>query len=192
MIEVRNDDVILKSSTGSDSFKRFKGVHETICRVPSRLLHVPTILTEEIEEFPEAVDYIKFETKYKRMRPELHGLRHIDYGKLPYGEVMHQLELASDWFIDNLGYLPSKWYTPWGASQEHLHRAARDLGMQAIDTTSCIKLKGRNGVKQLLSEGKPTSWFDGKEVIMHWWSGIDCERISELVEVLLSEARTTD
>jgi len=191
MIVVRDDDVLLRSSGHHNSFKRFKRVHEIICKVPTRLLHVPTILTEEIQDFPEAVDYIQFETKYGRMRPELHGYQHVDYGAMTKAEIIDQLEKAFDWFVDTLGYRPNKWYTPWGASQPHLHEVAKDLGLKLVDCSKTHKLKGRYGVKQLLADGQSTSYFEGQEIIMHWWSAIDNERIAEFVEVLLNEARTT-
>lgn len=154
MIAVRDDDVLLRSSNGTDSFKRFRRVHETICSVPTRLLHVPTIITDEIGEFPEAIEYIRQETAAGRMHPELHGFEHIDYGKLTKEEVKLHLSRAACWFKVQLDYLPTKWYTPWGANQPHLKEAAKELNLTLVDTSGCIKLRGRYGVKQLLSEGK--------------------------------------
>ena len=192
MIIIRNDDVLLSSSRAeySNAFERFKHVHEVICR-SDRFLHVPAILTEEIQEFPEAIAYIQQETAQGRMKPQLHGLRHIDYGQLSEEEVSEHLLYSCGWFIDNLGYLPTKWYTPWGANQPHLHSAAEGFNMKAIDCSNTIKFKGRYGVTQLLSEGKEVSYFDKQEIIMHWWSALDVERLTLLVDKA-NEVRTTD
>lgn len=181
MIVVRNDDVLLRSSSGADSFKRFKDVHETICRVPALLLHVPTILTDEIGEFPEATEYIKQETAAGRMRPELHGFQHVDYGAMSKDVIERHFSQAFCWFAVHLGYYPSKWYTPWGANQPHLYEIAKSHNMELVDTTKCYKLKGRFGIYQLLSEGKNLSFFDNEEIIMHWWHSFDRERLKWLV-----------
>lgn len=188
-IIIRNDDVLLSSTAQYDnSFKRFKYVHETVCLSP-QLKHIPAIVTEEIQEFPEAIDYIQLETKEGRMFPELHGLRHIDYGALSEQEVIGQLSVACDWFVSTLGYKPLKWYTPWGANQSHLHDAAQALGLKAIDCSGCIKFKGRYGVTQLLNEGRSLSYFENKEIIMHWWNALDVKRLEFFVKKL-NEAHT--
>lgn len=164
-----------------NSFQRFKRVHELICRSP-RFKHVPAIVTEEIEAFPEAVAYIKSETLAGRMTPQLHGLRHIDYGKLPQAEVVEHLIESRRWFSGVLGYHPSIWYTPWGANQPHLHAAAVSLGMEAVDCSTSFKLKGRYGVPQLMRDGKKLDYFAGKAIIIHWWNALDVERLELLVE----------
>jgi len=184
MITIRNDDVLLSSAAKHvNSFERFRLVHNIICQ-STELIHVPTILTEEIQEFPEAIEFIKEETKKGRMQPELHGLRHIDYGSLSKQEVIEHLAQAYDWFIRTFGYRPLKWYTPWGASQEHLHEAVKPLKLQLVDCSRVVKLKGRYGVTQLLTDGKPASYFHGQEIIMHWWNAIDIERLNILVKAL--------
>lgn len=187
LIRIRNDDVIIVGSDCSTPIERFKHVHEQICRT-DKLIHVPTIIVDDIQRWPELVKYIKDETKAGRMIPEIHGRWHIDYGKLPIQEVLDQLSYCQLWFVENLGHMPTKWYTPWGASQPHLHRAADMANLELVDCSRTVKLKGRHGLPQLMKEGKPLSYFDGQEVIMHWWNGLDVQRLGELVELCVTSS----
>jgi len=177
-IIIRDDDVLVGSSSIKDTFKRFKRVHELICRAPKHLIHVPNILVEEIQEFPDCIEYIKVETKAGRMRPELHGYQHIDYGKLSSAEVKLHLSRAACWFKVQLDYYPTKWYTPWGASQPHLHEAAKLLGLKLIDKSK--KTNGRYGIVQEIRNGHKLSDFN--EIGIHWWKGRDIENLEWLVE----------
>src|SRR3990167_5839336 len=81
MIRMRDDDVLVPSSSWKDVFGRFRQVHAWIVDCP-QMIHVPTLITEELSDFPECVEYIKFETRLGRMAPELHGALHVDYAKL--------------------------------------------------------------------------------------------------------------
>jgi len=174
-----------------NSFQRFKRVHE-LTQLSSRLIHVPAIVTDEIQAFPEAVEYIQEETKALRMRPQLHGKVHIDYGKLSKQEVIEDLTQAMEWFEAAFGYAPMKWYTPWGATQPHLHEAAESLRMTAIDCSRTTKFKGRYGVIQAIKEGRPLSFFHDREIIMHWWNGVDVERLAFFAELLKEDEASTN
>lgn len=185
-IRIRDDDILVKSRK-YDSFHKFKGLHENICRT-DKLLHVPTILTKDILEFPECIEYIRQETWEGRMLPELHGYEHIRYGELPEQEVRNHLEMAVDMLTDMFGRRPTKWYTPWGDNHPHLHRAAEPFKLEVVDCSKVRKLVGRFSPKQLLSEGRDISFLKGREIIMHWWSHNDRTRIDELIEVLLNDS----
>lgn len=190
-IIIRNDDVLLSSTAHyENSFERFKYVHE-LTQISSRLVHVPAIVTEEIRAFPEAIEYIQAETKAKRMTPQLHGLLHVDYGKLSRLVIIAHLEESIEWFITTLGYSPTIWYTPWGANQPHLHEVAEILSLKVIDCSNTIKFKGRYGVTQVLKEGRPLSFFYGSEIIMHWWNDLDVERLKFFAN-LLKEDETSN
>ena len=80
MIYLRDDDVLVSSSS-SQGLKRFKQIHNWVAEVPG-ILHIPTILVTEIQQFPEGIEFVREETAKGKMRPELHGLEHIDYNKL--------------------------------------------------------------------------------------------------------------
>ena len=190
MIYVRNDDILLNSSSWTRPFLRFKEIHEWICAVPDKVLHVPTILTTEIQQFPEAIEYIREETKAKRMRPQLHGLEHIDYGKLSLGEIVSHLQRSKGWMLKELHVLPTNWYTPWGSGdapgQEHLWEAAEIENLQLITTKNINKMNGRYGVAQMLREGHhPIKFLDGKEIFMHWWER--GERLKRILNAIKAE-----
>jgi len=184
MIRVRNDDVLMWGTPvyWKDPFARFKEVHEAIQRVDyttavkyHRVLHVPAILTTEIQEFPECIEYIGECTEKGEMRPQLHGERHIDYGSLSYEEILESLKRAKGWMENNLGVTPTIWYTPWGAGeapgQEYMWKAAGKAGLRIITCSDVTKLRGRNGLYQKLAVEKknPLEYLVGKEIFTHWY-----------------------
>ena len=91
MIRVRDDDVLISSKGTKNPLTKFKMVHDWICEVPETLIHVPTILVTEIQEFPEAIEYIRQETAEGRMLPEIHGWSHKDYASLNSAEIVLEL-----------------------------------------------------------------------------------------------------
>jgi hypothetical protein len=170
MIYIRDDDVLLPSSSYESPFGRFKQIHEWIEK-DNRFIHKPAILVSEIQGFPECIEYIKDKIKNtEQMEPEIHGLHHIDYGKLTKEQVKGDLKYCQDWFDLHLGWKAVKFYTPWGASQPHLHEAAAELNLELVDTSKINKLEGRYGVVQRLKEGS-SNFLEGQEIFMHWWSG---------------------
>ena len=171
MIRVRDDDVLLPSSGNSNPLLRFQEIHRWICEAPDKLIHVPAILVKEIADFPEGIEFIRQETAEGRMLPEIHGREHIDYGKLTYDEVMRDLRICSDFIWNNFSVVPTTWYTPWGASQDHLHEAAKDSGLKLVDCSKITKLQGRYGICQRLKDGTSIDHWDGGEIFMHWWEG---------------------
>lgn len=167
---VRDDDVLLPSSSYSSPFGRFHQVHEWIERCPN-FIHKPGILVTEIKAFPECVEYIKEKIKStNQMEPEIHGYQHIDYGKLTKIGVKTHLDMCLEWFTHELNWTPILWYTPWGASQPHLHEAAAEMNLELVDTSKINKLAGRYGaVQRIKDEG--INWLDNQELFMHWWEG---------------------
>lgn len=177
-IFVRDDDVLIDSSGHADPVGRFKQVHDWIKNTPG-FVHVPAILvhnviedgTEGIEKFPEAIDLILEGIEDGSMRPEIHGWEHVDYGKKTLEEVMDDISRAEDWIITNLGVQPTTWYTPWGASQPHLHEAADLMNLQLVDCSRINKLEGTHGIVQRLKDGESLDFLEDQEIFMHWWSG---------------------
>lgn len=190
MIYVRDDDVLIDSSSHEKPFEHFKTVHYWICE-SNRLLHVPTILinnvvkdgTKGIVGFPEAVEFIKSETVAGRMRPQIHGLEHIDYGKLSEDDVRSHLKICREFMWYYFDVVATAWYTPWGASQPHLWSAANKEGLELVDCSRINKLAGRHGVVQRLRDGhKPEDFLEEDEIFFHWWEG--GLRLKRVVEVL--------
>lgn len=182
MIIVRDDDVLIRSSSFKSPFNHFQTVHNWICEV-KQLLHVPAILVTEIAEFPEAIEYIKDQTKAGLMRPEIHGLEHIDYGKLQEPEIRDHLSKCKDFIYDNFGTLATTFYTPWGANAPQIYQAADSVDLKVTDCSRINKLAGRYGIVQRMRDGEdPAKFLEGEEIFFHWWEG--GLRLRRVVEVL--------
>ena len=189
MIYVRDDDVLIDSSSHDDPFKHFQTVHNWICET-DKLLHVPTILvtnvvkdgTRGLAGFPEAIEYIKSESSAGRMRPEIHGYEHIDYAKLSVTEIVDSLKLCLDFMWGVLEVKATAWYTPWGANAPHLHEAANRLNLKLVDCSKIHKLAGRHGIVQRLRDGETTEYLEEDEIFFHWWEG--GMRLKRVIEVI--------
>ena len=185
MIRVRDDDVLLHSSSYDDELGRLKQVHAWICEVPEKFIHVPAILVTEIQEFPEAIDWIRQETAEGRMQPEIHGLSHKDYAALTTTEIMLELEECKEFVHKQFNYIATKFYTPWGAGADargsHIEGAAAVVGLETVTCERINKMTGRYGVVQQLMDGHSVDYLDGDEIFMHWWEG--GARLKRIVEV---------
>ncbi len=190
MIYVRDDDVLIGSSSHPDPFKHFKRVHSWICEAPDKLLHVPALLMyhniekqdEGLLGFPEAMEFIKSETAAGRMRPEIHGYEHKDYKPLTVERVVTELEICKEFLWCSFDTEATKWYTPWGANAPHLYEAADLTGLQLVDCSDINKLAGRNGVVQRFREGHSVDFLEEKEIFFHWWEG--GLRLKRAIEVI--------
>ena len=184
MIRVRDDDVLLSSSSYDDELGRLKQIHDWICEVPDWMIHVPAILVTEIQQFPEAIEWVRQETLEGRMLPEIHGFEHINYAELEYDTIVNQLEYCRGWIRRKFDYEPTRWYTPWGAGEDeagaHLRPAAEAVGLTMV-TCKNINMNGRYGVVQELMDGRDLSYLDNQEIFMHWWEG--GARLKRIVEV---------
>ncbi len=189
MIYVRDDDVLIDSSGFEDSFKHFKTVHEWICET-DKLMHVPAILVHNVVKdgsrgllgFPDAMEFIKSETAAGRMQPQIHGYEHIDYGKLNKEEVRDHLMKCQDFIWRNFNFDPTVWYTPWGASQPHLHEVTELMGLKLVDCSRIHKLAGKHGVVQRLRDRESPDYLEDDEIFFHWWEG--GLRLKRVIEVL--------
>jgi peptidoglycan/xylan/chitin deacetylase (PgdA/CDA1 family) len=156
--------------------------------VPDFLIHVPTICLLEIQEFPEAIEWIRQETQEGRMLPEIHGLSHKDYAKLTEKEIVAELNVCRDWIYHQFGHEATKFYSPWGAgfnaAGAHIRPAAESTGIELITCEQINKLQGRYGVCQELADGRDISYIHnfGGEIFMHWWEG--GSRLKRVVETI--------
>jgi peptidoglycan/xylan/chitin deacetylase (PgdA/CDA1 family) len=178
VIRMRDDDVLVSSSSWPDVFGRFRQVHRWIVSCP-KMIHVPTILTEELEDFPDCVDFILRETAEGRMRPELHGAMHVDYGAMPEQGVREHLDESIDWMQRRLNVRPEFWYTPWGAESELLTKVAGEFGLHVIGTD---RERQANKVTERLRNGRYGVGDIPDEMFFHWWEG-GC-RIARLAAVV--------
>lgn len=186
MIRVRDDDVLNSSSGKGDPFTKFKMIHEWVCEVPDTLIHVPTILVTEIQEFPECIEYVREETAEGRMAPQIHGLTHRDYASLTTPEIVMELDECQEWMHKNLGCIPTKFYTPWGAGADergsHIKGAAAMLGLELVTCEHIHKMDGRYGVVKELKNGRDISYLEDDEIFLHWWQNVT--RLKRIVEVI--------
>ena len=186
MIRVRDDDVLLPSESYSSELGRLKQIHEWICEVPDRLIHVPAILVLEIQEFPEAIEWIRQETLEGRMLPEIHGLSHKDYAAMTEKEIVAELNVCRDWIDYKFGWQATQFYSPWGAGADmrgaHIRSAAESTGINLVTCEDITKLCGRYGVVQELMDGRDIDYLEGKEIFLHWWEG--GSRLKRVVEVI--------
>lgn len=186
MIRIRDDDVLIGSKSTTNPLKKFQMVHEWVCEAPETLIHVPTILVTEIQEFPDAIEFIRQETAEGRMIPEIHGLEHIDYAALKHDEIVNHLEYCKGWIKKKLGCDTSKFYTPWGAGADergaHIRPAAAAVGLELVTCENINKMNGRYGVIQELKDGNTLKYLEGKEIFLHWWENVT--RLKRIVEVI--------
>jgi peptidoglycan/xylan/chitin deacetylase (PgdA/CDA1 family) len=167
MIRMRDDDVIVPSRSWPDVFGRFRQVHKWIAQCPE-MIHVPTLITEELQEFPEVVDYIRSETLAGRMLPEFHGVFHVDYAKMAPEHVREHLDEGIDWMEANVARRPEIWYTPWGANTKELHQLAAEFGLRLVGTDPELQV---GKVAARLREGRYTISDVPDEMFFHWWEG---------------------
>lgn len=183
MIYVRDDDVLVNSSAYTDKRKtpleRFKQIHRWICDTP-KLLHVPTLVVEPLMSHPEAVEFICSETEAGRMKPQIHGYEHIDYDQLSSNQVTEHLIKCKNFFWDQFGLVPTKWYTPWGANSSRLQFVASQQGLELID---CSKINKPGDILNTAYAGNDIEKFmDEKEIFIHWWErGMRLKRIVEIL-----------
>lgn len=179
MIYVRDDDVLIHSSSHQDPFKHFQTVHNWILE-SDKLLHVPAILMHNVKKdgtvgllgFPEAIEYIKSETKEGKMRPEIHGYEHVDYGKLSVEIICSHLKMCKEFLWSSLDAVATTWFSPWGANQPHLYEAADKERLKLVDCSKINKLAGEHGVVQRFRQGhKPEDFLEEDEIFFHWWEG---------------------
>lgn len=175
MIQIRNDDILLTSRGWSDPVKRIKQLHSWIAEFPEHVIHVPAILVTEIQKFPEAVEFVVEETKEGRMRPEIHGLEHIDYGALTDPEIVEHLEQCLTWFHDTLNRTPTIFYTPWGGMSDKVIVAAQSVGLRAVGVDKYWSLE-QTGAR--LRSGGLVSELADQDIFMHWWNrGLRLKRL---------------
>lgn len=170
MIYVRDDDVLLPSKQWPDPLARFKEVHELISSY-SEFLHVPALLTSELDKIPGAINYIRQEAQDGWMSPELHGTSHIDYANLTPEEILQDYKLAQDWFYDHLGFHFNKHYTPWGAGEDergaHIKPTAAHAGITVVTCADLLE------PEHIIADPYAThEKYEGREIFIHWWAGI--------------------
>jgi hypothetical protein len=178
---IRFDDILW--ATGDEKvqgkeFQKFKK-HIDWCKDLNIMLS-PAILCQDIEQFPECMEYIRGETSKETLFPDLHGWTHGPYGDLTVEEIRRDLDLAFEWFDKNLGVVPIRWVTPHGANTIEIQDAAREFGLIVEDTT--LPVIDQKVLDSHLREYKDLSVMDNKVLMVHWWErGLRLFRIARII-----------
>jgi peptidoglycan/xylan/chitin deacetylase (PgdA/CDA1 family) len=182
MIIVRNDDIL--NDTSADKFKgkeydRFQFIHKMIMQTNGELVHMPTVLCTEIQAYPEAIELIKEEVRFRRIEPQLHGWEHKDYVHLTHDEIRDMLNKSQDWFIENLETRFDTWATPWGGTDYQAVEVCEELGI-TLQTTDDTHTPG-----QVLRQvrGGNGYLYEGSVILHHWWDrGLNLFRLCEVLK----------
>jgi len=179
---IRFDDVLWatgdKKIKGKE-FQKFKK-HIDWCKDIDIPL-TPAILCQEIEQFPESIQYIEEGTKEGLFYPDLHGWTHGPYGNLDEKKISEHLEKALDWFEVNLGVMPIRWVTPHGANTIAIQDAARKFNLIVEDTV--YPVMDQKVADTLLRQTKDLTYFDDRIIMVHWWErGLRLYRIARALQ----------
>lgn len=177
ILRIRDDDVLVHSSGFSNIPIRFKQYHSWFEPAYGKVLHVANILCFDIQDFPEAIEFIVEEFKLGHLEPQIHGWRHDRYHRMNVVEVVDSLKKCQEWFSKTFDANASIFYTPWGASEPHLWEAAATVGLELRDTSNVHK---PGEILSALRRPERYSFdlLNEKEVLSHWWErGRRIERI---------------
>jgi hypothetical protein len=183
-IRVRDDDVLLRSrGFAGQEFDRFKGYHNTVLQDQKHFIHVGAILVTEIQEFPNAIAFLRDETAAGRFLPEVHGLKHIDYANLKPSEIVEHLIQCREFIQENFNYNPTVFYTPWGAGADergkHIGPSAEAAGYRMVTTEGRVENhihRMEEDIKKIqagtfTNEELLQKWA-GRETLLHWWESV--------------------
>jgi len=165
-VEFRNDDVLIsqnltpamvKSLERGLMFEQFKKTDELFKETKTPC--ILAVLSEGIDEFPEWVEYIKF--NISRFKIEMHGLMHVDYRNFNYQQGLNYLALAKQEIERTFDVKISRWYPPFG------RKCFPEWGEKVCEELD-IKLN-----KSI--QGLPHYPF-------HFWNLKDVERVKRIME----------
>jgi hypothetical protein len=175
-VRVRDDDVLVPSSSHSDPIARFKEANHVI--VKKGAIHVPAILITEIQQFPKVLPFIRQETWAGRMEPQWHGWEHVDYAKIPRKQIEREIQDSQKLFMEWFGVEFTKFYTPWGANAQHIQDACNACGIEMVDCSNLIKC-------QHVIQDYQAYVNRDIEILWHWWEGMG--RLRSALNVLKLE-----
>jgi peptidoglycan/xylan/chitin deacetylase (PgdA/CDA1 family) len=148
---------------------------------PSYFYHTAAILCKEIQQFPEAIEFIKKEVHEGRLTLDLHGWEHINYGELSVSEISEHLDQAFIFFDKHFGCLPYRWCTPWGAKSDNINQAATLYGLivEGVD----LPVIDQSDAVRMVRESNNVECLFGKTVMVHWFErGLKLYRIIKAAE----------
>jgi hypothetical protein len=183
MIErIRFDDILWATGdpkVKGKEFQKFKK-HINWCKDIDVPL-APAILCQNIEEFPECLQYVREQTWEGVMHPDLHGWTHGPYGDLSVPEISKHLERALEWFDANLGVMPIRWVTPHGANSHAIQAAAQKYDLIVEDTG--YPVIDQKAADSRLRETGDVTLLDDRVLMVHWYEkGLRLYRIAKVIQ----------
>lgn len=168
LIRVRGDDVLVHSEAMKGAeFSKWKKHHQWVVEGPPYFFHVAAILCKEIQDFPEAIEYIRKEVAEGRLALDLHGWEHIDYGKLETEDIELHLEQSFDFFLKTFNCLPFRWATPWGANSPNIRKAARKFSLIVEGVTDPVI--DQSQAVNIVQHADSIEPLIDKIILFHWY-----------------------
>jgi peptidoglycan/xylan/chitin deacetylase (PgdA/CDA1 family) len=157
-------------------FQKFRKHHQWCLEAPHLFYPTAAILCSEIQQFPEAVEYVRTELDAGRLYVDLHGWEHINYGELTQEQIEEHLEKSFEYMLKTFGCLPIRWATPWGADSPAIQQACRKFGLYWEGVTHPVIDQGLAMSK--VKETGTTECLQGRVVMVHWFErGLKLYRI---------------
>lgn len=175
MIRVRTDDVLVTSEPmRGKEFQKWRKHHLWLQECPKLFYHTPAILCRDIQQFPQAIEYIQNEQREGRLRCDLHGWEHDPvgksgkkgYGKLAIKEIEERLEKCMEWFETTLDDVPVRWLTPHGACSPQIIEAANTFGL-IVETTDPPVIDQK--IAEPLVRKHGIEVIKDKVIMVHFW-----------------------
>jgi len=183
LIRIRTDDVLVASDAMKGvEFQKWRKHHQWVLEAPEYFYHVAAILCQDIQNFPEAVEYIRQEVAEGRLGLDLHGWEHIDYAKLSQEEIEPHLEQSFEFFLKTFNCLPLRWATPWGANSKSIQKAARKYSLSVEGVTDPVIDQGQ--AAQIACQANRIDPLLGKVIMVHFWErGLKLFRIIQCAKL---------
>jgi len=179
---IRFDDILWATGdpkVKGKEFQKFKK-HISWCKDIDVPL-APAILCQDIEQFPECIQYVREQTWEGTMHPDLHGWTHEDHGRLNEEEVSDHLDKALNWFEANLGVMPIRFVTPHGANSHAIQAAAQKYDL-IVEDTSFPVIDQKTADSQLRETGDVTLLDDRVLMVHYWEKGLRLFRIAKIIQ----------
>lgn len=175
---VRLDDVLISSEAmkGKELQKFQKYVNWCVdAGVEVR----PNILCQSIQQFPEAIDWIKEQLDNDVfLNLDLHGWDHGPYADRDTDQITAELDKAFEFMWNTFGVVPCRWVTPHGANSGHIQLAAKKFDL-IVETTEDPVIDQKVADRMLRDE-VAVEFFTDKVIMAHWWErGLSLYRLTQ-------------
>jgi peptidoglycan/xylan/chitin deacetylase (PgdA/CDA1 family) len=171
------DDVLVHSEPMKDlEFQKFRKHHQWCLEAPKLFYPIAAVLCKEIQDFPDAIAYIRSQLDEHKLFVDLHGWEHIDYTKLTQEQVEEHLEKSFDFMLNTFNCLPIRWAPPWGGISEAMQQACRKYSLTLEGVTNPVIDQG-DAVAMVKKHGT-IECLQGKIIMVHWFErGLKLYRI---------------